>query len=87
MSNRIALRSFNPSTRLSGHGLWSEGWPVEATPGHGQGWRQMSRRSGPGRALCECGEMSPVLESANQRKRWHKEHKEQVRSAGKEQGK
>ena len=79
MSDRIALRSFNPSTRLAGHSLWSEGWPVEATPGHGVGWRSMSHRSGAGRALCECGEMSPVLDSVNKRKRWHKEvHKPEV---------
>jgi hypothetical protein len=76
---RVSLRTFTPSTRLSGHGLWSEGWPVEATPGHGQGWRPLNHRSGPGRALCECGEMSPELPSANARKRWHGEHKEQVR--------
>ena len=81
MSGRIALRSFNPSTRLSGHALWSEGWPVEATPGHSPGWRSLSHRSDAGRALCECGEMSPVLDSVNKRKRWHREvHKEQVRN-------
>jgi hypothetical protein len=68
------------STRLPGHVLWSEGWPVETTPGHGPGWRSLSRRAGPGRALCECGEMSPVLDSANGRKRWHREHKDLIRN-------
>ena len=87
MSDRIALRSFNPSTRLAGHGLWSEGWPVEKTPGHGPGWRSLTRRAGPGRALCECGEMSPVLDSANKRKRWHKEHKEQARTGSEREAK
>jgi len=69
------------STRLSGHSLWNEGWPVDATPGHGQGWRQGRHRGDMGRALCECGEMSPVLHSANERKRWHRDvHKPEVRA-------
>ncbi len=81
MSGRIALRSFNPSTRLAGHALWSEGWPVEATPGHGEGWRPGRRSADVGRALCECGEMSPVLDSVNERKRWHREiHKPEIRA-------
>ena len=68
------------SARLSGHALWSEGWPVEATPGRGQGWQAGLWRNGEGRALCECGEMSPVLESARVRKRWHRDvHKPEVR--------
>jgi hypothetical protein len=68
------------STRVAGHGLWSEGWPVIATPGQGPGWRPGSHRGDIGRALCECGEMSEPLLSAAERKRWHREHKEAVRA-------
>lgn len=69
-------------TGIAGHGLWSEGWPVDATPGHGQGWQPGRFRSDVGRALCECGEMSPVLDSAAERKRWHRDvHKAEIRRA------
>ena len=34
-----------------------------------------------GRAKCECGELSPVLWSAAERKAWHREHKANVRSS------
>ena len=69
------------NTRLSGHGLWSEGWPVEADQVSNQGWRPGRYRADVGRGLCECGEMSEVLDSASQRKAWHKTHKEQVRAS------
>lgn len=36
--------------------------------------------AGGGHALCECGEQSDHLNSKNQRKRWHAEHKDEVRS-------
>lgn len=35
--------------------------------------------SGPGMGLCECGEYSPLLPNRAARKRWHREHKDQVR--------
>ena len=73
------------SVRLPGHGLWSEGWPVDATPGHWPGWRQRQHRSGRGRGLCECGEMSPELDSAAARKRWHRDHKAAVRARQQEE--
>jgi hypothetical protein len=69
------------STRLPGHGLWREGWPVIATPGQGPGWREGLHRGDIGRALCECGEMSEPLLSAAERKRWHRDvHKPAVRA-------
>jgi len=78
----ISLRTHSPSTRLPGHALWSEGWPVETDPRSNAGWRPLNHRSGPGRALCECGEMSPVLGSANERKRWHRDtHKPAILAA------
>lgn len=36
--------------------------------------------AGGGHALCECGEQSEHLNSKGQRKRWHAEHKDAVRS-------
>ena len=77
----IALRSFNPGTRLSGHGLRSEGKPYEED-GRG-GTRRADVYGEPdGFGLCSCGERSGVLGSDADRKRWHKKHKEQVRSEG-----
>jgi hypothetical protein len=35
-----------------------------------------------GYTYCSCGAQSPVLESDNARKRWHKDHKNAVRRAG-----
>jgi hypothetical protein len=32
-----------------------------------------------GSAVCECGATSPVLDSDNARKRWHREHKDEMR--------
>jgi hypothetical protein len=78
----ISLRTPTPSTRVAGHGLWSEGWPVDATPGKGAGWRPGRHRTDAGCGLCECGEMSPVLDSVAARRRWHKEHKQQIREKG-----
>jgi hypothetical protein len=67
------------STRLPGHGLYREGWPV-ISPEQGRGWHPAPRRSDIGRALCECGEMSEPLLSAAERKRWHRGHKAAVRA-------
>lgn len=61
---------------ISGHGLQREGAPHDAR-GH-----LISSRggvSGKGRAKCKCGELSEVLESGNERKHWHRVHKEEVR--------
>jgi hypothetical protein len=76
VSDRIRLRPLNPSTRLSGHSLQSEGRAyVEDRGSVRRPWSMI--RTGFG--LCECGARSPELTSDNQRKRWHKKHKEQVR--------
>lgn len=67
--------------RLTGHGLRSEGAPFERREGR---WshvhRGIVRSSGTGRALCECGATSGVLDSGNARKAWHREHKAEVRA-------
>jgi hypothetical protein len=68
------------TTNLSGHALRSEGSPY-MRGGEG-GWVRASYlTSGPGVALCECHETSPVLESNNARKAWHGRHKDAVRGA------
>jgi hypothetical protein len=59
-------------SRLAGHGLIQEGWPFIGTH------LQARYRSGPGMAKCECGSMSDVLPSASARKRWHRQHKEDL---------
>ena len=38
-----------------------------------------------GRALCACGELSPVLPSRTQRLEWHRIHKDQIKNAGEQQ--
>lgn len=36
-------------------------------------------RGGSGRAKCSCGELSPVMTSAAQRRQWHRSHKASIR--------
>jgi hypothetical protein len=68
-------------TNLPGHALRSEG---AAYYFYSEGKPERVWSFGTGRggfALCECGETSPVLESAAARKRWHSAHKDAVRGA------
>jgi hypothetical protein len=66
------------STRLVGHGLRAEGAAFFLfAPG------KVQRRligNGPGRGLCECGDVSDELPNRAARKRWHREHKEQIKA-------
>lgn len=62
-------------TRVVGHSLLREG-AIYDESGH-LPYGQVNR-SGPGRAKCECGELSWVLPSGAARKRWHAGHKEEV---------
>ena len=57
------------SNRLAGHTL-----PNEGRINHDS----TSACCGP--AVCSCGEQSEVLHGANARKRWHKQHKDDVRA-------
>lgn len=70
-------------TNLRGHALRSEGKPYKRDD-EGR-WVRVSfgqfTGSGPGVALCECGETSLVLESNAARRRWHARHKDAVRGA------
>jgi hypothetical protein len=68
-------------TRVVGHALRHEGAPFDRDGKliHGGGF---IHTSGVGRARCECGAMSEMLQSANQRKAWHRDvHKPAVASA------
>lgn len=61
-------------TLVSGHTLRYEGAPFDD-----EGRRATAfSTGGRGRAKCSCGELSPVLDSGYQRKRWHREHKKAV---------
>lgn len=58
------------TTRIAGHGLRHEG----------RHWTAAGYVSGgmaPG--VCECGEKSAPLPSAAARKRWHRDHKAEIR--------
>ena len=57
--------------RLPGHTLPFEGKV------YGYGYRVNY-----GRARCSCGAESPPLDSDAARKRWHREHKDEVRAQG-----
>jgi len=75
-TNRWHNKKTGVSDRVRGHGLYDLGAPVDITgtptnvPGSGAG--------GKGRALCACGAMSPEVSSVLTRRKWHREHKEQV---------
>jgi hypothetical protein len=62
------------STQLPGHGLLKEGAPFKQVDGR---WETTYRPRGQGR--CSCGEASKELDSDGARKRWHREHKDEIR--------
>lgn len=73
------------STRLRGHGLLSEGKPYqhrqddeEDTPS----WHRVPGWEGHG--VCSCGASSPDLDTDGGRQRWHRDHKDKIRSDGRE---
>lgn len=74
------------NTRLLGHGLLREGRAFEAVtpdpwrpvPYMGRAFRYTGEAEG--RAVCSCGDCSEVLPSTAARKRWHEEHKAEVRA-------
>ena len=65
------------SGRMKGHALIAEGAPHDdmgdRLPSY---WGGVS---GYGRGKCSCGVLGPAHDSANYRKRWHRDHKEQIR--------
>lgn len=67
------------STRVPGHALIAEGEPYYENGRQRFLWRG---DGGEGRALCECGELSEALPFGDARKRWHRQHKEEVKARG-----
>lgn len=72
-------------TRVAGHTLRNEGAAFEMWTAFPQGEARPIRvrwngTSGIGFALCSCGARSPILNSANLRKAWHRNHKTEVAS-------
>lgn len=63
------------SARVPGHALRAGGRPFAT------GGRLMWLEGHAGRALCECGVLSPMLGSNAARRAWHREHKSAVRAA------
>lgn len=61
-------------TLLKGHALLYEGAAYDDRG------KPMRYDTGIGRAKCECGEMSDQLPSRNQRKDWHRAHKDAIRA-------
>lgn len=64
------------TTLLDGHEL----------RGEGRVWDYGRWINGTGRATCGCGEKSPELPSTNQRKQWHRDHKDAVRAQQDQEG-
>jgi hypothetical protein len=62
-------------TLLAGHTLILEGEGYKIIAGY----PARTRNNGDGCAKCSCGQFSPTLPNRAARKRWHKEHKEEVR--------
>lgn len=69
------------TTIVRGHALRDEGAPYDE---HGRP-RQTAdggvQHGGTGHALCECGQLSPLLASDRERKSWHRGHKAEIRDA------
>lgn len=63
--------------RVKGHALRNEGAPfvVSETGDVVRVHLGYGGVGGFGRGVCTCGEMSDLLDSAGQRRRWHKAHK------------
>lgn len=61
------------NTRLAGHALPREGRVQLGGVIIGDG-------SGEGRAVCSCGAESPLLPSTRARRKWHRDHKNDISS-------
>ena len=68
------------SARVPGHTLVAEGAPhvVDETKRVVRAYNSWGGIGGYGRGLCSCGAMSDLLDSAHQRKKWHRAHKAEV---------
>lgn len=64
---------------IKGHGLSGEGHDVHREDGSRIRYPEYRNGSRIGCARCSCGELSPLLSSDNQRKKWHRDvHKPAV---------
>lgn len=74
-------------TRIKGHHLLREGAPHDDNGEVLSNWSfaypYPRKVAGEGRGLCACGAMSVALPTAAARRRWHQQHKRDVRN-GKE---
>lgn len=66
------------SNRLAGHELPFEG---KATRKERKSFAAKQTGEQVGHTYCSCGERSPELPSDNARKKWHRDHKNDIRSA------
>ena len=66
---------------MAGHELVSEGAPHDAR-GRMTGLLRYST-GGSGQGKCSCGKLSGLLHSGNERKKWHRAHKEALRKESK----
>ena len=66
------------SNRMAGHTLVAEGAPHNM---RGTRWHNLYNYTtgGTGYGKCSCGKLSPLLHSSRDRKKWHREHKEELR--------
>jgi hypothetical protein len=69
------------NTRLSGHALRHEGKPFRRGGRTGNDWVRHYGNDRQGFGLCECGATSPELATDAARRRWHVNHKAEVRQA------
>jgi hypothetical protein len=67
--------------RLAGHELPHEG---KATKKERRNFAPQQTGLAVGHTYCSCGARSPELPSDNARKRWHREHKDEIRRAEKD---
>lgn len=64
--------------RVKGHTLRGEGAAFRNTSGGVVVQERWYSIAGSGFGLCSCGARSDILDSANQRKAWHRNHKSAV---------
>ena len=75
------------NTRLAGHTLLREGKPhsidgclnCEAIARHEESTKTVGLRGFLGHGRCSCGDASECLSTDAERKRWHTDHKDEVR--------
>ena len=65
--------------RVKGHTLRAEGAAHEARNSSDRATRQKwNSISGTGFGICSCGARSPILNTGQERKDWHRDHKREV---------